>query len=374
MSKIKVLIVTESISYGGLNIASVKFEEYLDKTKYECVYCVRRSQIGELEQAVLDRGVRVIHVPDSELNYLKSYRFYKRLMTEESYDIVHCHLPFFSGIVLMAAYKCGVFKRIAHAHFTQPYTDTEIYSKPKQFVAGIYRKVMRSFLKKYCNIKIACSLQAGNFLFGEKEFEKNGIVLNNGIDLNEYSFDIYARNSVRNDLHIPEDAEVLGHIGQLYSVKNQSFVIDVFNEYHKINVNSYLLLIGEGSDRERLEQKIQELDLAKFAFLLGARKDANKLYQAMDCFLFPSVHEGFPLTLIEAQASGLTCLISDNVNKKTKFNDNVEFLSINVSPKVWAERINDFVGIDRSDYLVSDSIHQFDIKYVINKLEELYSS
>ncbi len=374
MSKIKVLIVTESISYGGLNIASVKYEEYLDKTKYDCVYCVRRSQIGELEQSVLDRGVRVIHVPDSELNYFKSYRFYKRLMTEESYDIVHCHLPFFSGIVLMAAFKCGVPKRIAHAHFTQPYTDTEIYSKPKQFIAVIYRKLMRSFLKKYCNVKIGCSTQAGKFLFGDKEFDKNGIVLNNGIDLSDYSFDIDARLSVRNELCIPEDSVVLGHIGQLYSVKNQSYVIDVFNEYHKINVNSYLLLIGEGSDRERLEQKIRELDLMEFAFLLGARKDANKLYQAMDCFIFPSVHEGFPLTLIEAQASGLSCMISDTVNKKTKFNDNVEYLSINVSPKVWAERINDFAGIDRSDYLVSDSIHQFDIKYVINKLEKLYSS
>ena len=137
--KKKILIIIEALSYGGSNIAAMYFQEYIDKDNYECVYCVRRDDIGAFEQSILDKGIRVIHVPDSELGYMNSYRFYKKIMTDEQFDVVHCHLPFISGIILYAAKQCGIQKRIAHAHFSQPYTDTSIYSKKKQAVAKIYR-------------------------------------------------------------------------------------------------------------------------------------------------------------------------------------------------------------------------------------------
>lgn len=229
MMKKKVLIVTESISYGGLNLASVRFQQYLDKDQFECEYCVRRSHLGDLEKEILDQGIKVHHVPDSELNYLKSYLYYKKLFRENRYDIVHCHLPFFSGIVLFAAKQCGIPKRVAHAHFSQPYTDTAIYSKKKQAVAVVYRKIMRLFLKRFCNVKIACGKEAGEFLYGKKEFSKHGIILNNGISIDDFRYDADARQQIRKELGIDGKAIVLGHIGQLYSVKNQSFIIDIFN-------------------------------------------------------------------------------------------------------------------------------------------------
>ena len=372
--KKKVLIVTESISYGGLNLASVRFQQYLDKDKFECAYCVRRSHLGDLEQEILDQGIKVYHVPDSELNYLKSYEYYKKLFKKEKFDIVHCHLPFFSGIVLFAAWQCGVKKRVAHAHFSQPYTDTAIYSKKKQAVAVVYRMIMRVFLKLFCNVKIACSQEAGEFLYGKREFDKNGVILNNGINTADFRYDEQVRSEVRQELEIPEDAVVLGHIGQLYSVKNQSFVIDVFNEYHKQHPNSYLLLIGDGTDREMLEQKIADLQLCDYAMMLGLRNDANRLYQAMDCFVFPSLHEGFPLTLIEAQASNLACLISANVTKKTKMNDNIEFLSIDESTDVWADAIERLQCYDRSSVDHSLLTQNFDINEAAKQLEQIYLS
>lgn len=370
--KKKVLIVNEPLSYGGMNIASIRFEENLDKDKFECVYCVRRSYKGVLEQAVLDRGVRVIHVPDSELNYFKSYKFYKKLMCEEQFDVVHCHLPFFSGIVLMAAAKCGVKKRAAHAHFSQAYTDTAIYSKPKQAIAVLYRKVMRLLLKKYCNVKIGCSEEAGEFLFGKKEFQKNGIVVNNGIDAGKFEFNKEMRSNARKELNINKDSVVLGHIGQLYSVKNQSFLIDVFNCFHRENPNSYLLLIGEGSDKEMLKEKAKSLHLENNVMLLGGRNDIPQLLCAMDCFVFPSVHEGFPLTLIEAQTSKLPCVVSDSVTEKTRINDNVFYCSLNDSPGVWADCIEQAVAADRESVDTSGIVSDFDIANITKKLEQIY--
>ncbi|MBQ9229375.1 MAG: glycosyltransferase [Eubacterium sp.] len=372
--KKKVLIVTESISYGGLNLASVRFQQYLDQDQFECEYCVRRSHLGDLEEDILRQGIRVHHVPDSELNYLKSYRYYKKLFSENHYDIVHCHLPFFSGIVLLAARQCGVPVRVAHAHFSQPYTDTAIYSKKKQAIAVVYRKLMRVLLKHYCNAKLACSQKAGEFLYGKRTFADSGIVLNNGIETDEFRYNSVYRHALRDELQIAQDAVVLGHIGQMYSVKNQSYIIDIFAHYYQQHSNAYLLLIGDGVDREMLEEKVRSLQLEKQVFFLGLRKDANKLYQAMDCFVFPSLHEGFPLTLIEAQASMLPCVISDAVTQQVKLNDNIVFLPITVTPDVWCEQIDALLQTDRQSVSAERVYQEFDIRAVTAKLEKIYLS
>lgn len=370
----KVLIVTESISYGGLNLASVNFQKYLNSELFECVFCVRRNAIGELENEIIDKEIRVIHVPDDKLGYISSYKFYKDIMTDEHFDIVHCHLPFISGMILMAAKQCGVEKRVAHAHFSQPYTDTAIYSKKKQMVAIVYRAMMRFLLNMFCNVKIACSYTAGCYLYGKRTFDKKGIVLNNGIDTERFLYDKFVRKDVRNELNIPINAVVLGHIGQLYSVKNQSYIIDVFNEYYKTNSNSYLLLIGDGADKEMLKSKIFDLKLDKNILMLGLRNDADRLYQAMDCFVFPSLHEGFPLTLIEAQTSKLPCVVSDSITRAAKMNENIEYLPINSSVQEWVETINNLLLKDRNSIDNSKVLSKFNIKSVTKELENLYLS
>lgn len=371
-NKKRVLIVTESISFGGLNLASVRFEQHLNREEFETAYCVRRSHIGNLEEEITKQGIPVYHVSDSELNYLKSYRYYKALFQKEHFDIVHCHLPFFSGIVLFAAWQCGVKKRVAHAHFSQPYTDTAIYSKKKQAVAVVYRKIMRVFLKLFCNAKIACGQEAGEFLYGKKEFQRHGIILNNGINTNDFAYNEQYRNEIREELGIEKDAVVLGHIGQLYSVKNQTFVIDVFREFYQQHKNAYLLLIGNGDDREMLEKKIADLRLKDRIKMLGLRRDVDRLYSAMDCFVFPSLHEGFPLTLVEAQASKLPCVVSDAVTRKTKLNENVSFLSIQCSPEQWCETIQSLLKTDRELIDITALLKNFDVNEVTSQLETIY--
>ena len=372
MDRIKVLIVTEAVSYGGNNIVAINLEKHLNKDKFECNYCVRRDSIGAFEQETIDRGIRVIHVPDSELGYLKSYKFYKSLFQSERFDIVHCHLPFVSGLILYAAKQCGVEKRVAHAHFSQPYTDTAIYSKKKQLVASVYRVVMRQFLKRYCNLKLACGKEAGEFLYGKKEFSKNGVLLNNGIETDKFEYNPKIRNEVREEFGITDEI-VLGHIGQMYSVKNQSFIIDIFNEFIKNN-NSKLILVGDGTDREMLENKVHDLNLDGRVIFTGKRNDAERLYQAFDCFVFPSIHEGFPLTLIEAQASKLPCVVSYRVTESSKINSNFVFENIFADENIWCESIVYAMQAQRESIDISELKSRFDIKSIAHKLEEMYLS
>ncbi|MCM1286177.1 MAG: glycosyltransferase [Acetobacter sp.] len=368
MQKKKVLIINECLEYGGSEFVAIRLQQALDSNKFECVYCVRGDKKGPIEDNIASTGVRIIHQPDSKLGYAESYKFYIELFKNEHFDIVHSHLLFYSAIVLLAAYKSGVPKRIAHSHFTQPLAE---HSKLKQIAAKLYRNVMKFLLKKYATDIIGCSKKSGEYLTDKKYFNKKGIVLNNGIDTDEYSFDLQARNRIREELGVG-DKIVLGHIGHMYYIKNQDFLIDVFNEYHVKNKNSVLLLVGDGEDREKLEKKCRDLNLNDSVIFAGFRDDVPDLLNAMDCFVFPSLHEGFPLTLIEAQASKLPCVVSANISKGVKINSNVYFESIDENPAKWIDSIEKSLVQKRNSVDNSDVIKNFDIRNITRKLEGIY--
>lgn len=368
--KKKVLIVTEQLEYGGSDFVAIRLQQALDKKKFECVYCVRHDEItGHLESYVASTGVRIIHHPENQISYLKSYKYYVDLFKKEHFDIVHCHLPFYSGIVMCAAKKCGIKKRIAHSHFSQPLVLD--HSVLKQVVADVYRFVMRRVIGIYSSKIIGCSCEAGEFLCGKRFFSKKGIVLNNGIETKKYEFDEIKRRSLRKNLKI-DNKIVLGHIGQMYYVKNHSFLIDVFYEFQKNNKNSVLLLVSDGPDRKKLEKKTIDLGIKDKVLFLGFRDDIPELLMAMDCFVFPSIHEGFPLTLVEAQMTKLPCVISDSVTTTAKLNDNVSFVSIKSDVKVWCKKIETLISINRNTVDNSNVIENFDIKNIAKKLEDIY--
>lgn len=367
--KLKVLIVNDQLQYGGSDLVAARLEEHLNKEKFECVYCVRHTEPGPLEATLVERGARIIHIPDEELGYIKSYFYFKRLFKNEHFDIVHSHLMFYSAIVLRAAKKSHIKKRVAHSHFSKPLFPE---SGLKKLALNSYRYIMRIWLKKYCTDMISCSRQAGEYLFGKEQFTKNGIILNNGIDCSEYEYDKRTRDIVRNEFGINSQTVVLGHIGQMWYAKNHSYLIDIFNEFHKLNENSVLMLVSDGPLRSEIEEKVNSLGLKDFVIFTGFRNDCNRIMMAMDCFVFPSFHEGFPLTLIEAQAAKLPCVVSANVTKETKYNGNVEFLPIDITPKVWADKINELIKQKREEQDNSDIFKNFDISQISKELERIY--
>lgn len=367
--KKKVLIVNNPLQFGGADLAAVRLQQNLDANKFECVYCLHHGdEIGPYEPYVASTGVRIIHQPENTSGYLASYRYFVDLFKKEHFDIVHCHLPFFSAVVMAAAKKCGIKKRISHSHFSQPLVLEK--SKIKAFVSDVYRYIMKNAVCRYSTDIIGCSKDAGEYLAGKKGFAKKGTVLNNGIEAQKYEFFEEKRKAVRKQLEI-EDKLVLGHIGQMYYVKNHSFLLDIFHEFQKKNENSVLLLVGDGTDREMLQNKADTLGIHDKVKFLGFRNDIPDLMFAMDCFVFPSIHEGFPLTLIEAQAAKLPCLVSDSITQNVKLSSAVTFESLKAEEKKWCMEIERLISLNRAD-IDNSAVSEFDIKNIAQKLEKIY--
>lgn len=368
--KKKVLIVNNPLQFGGADLVAVRLQQNLDKEKFECIYCLHHGEeIGPYEPYVASTGVRIIHQPEITSGYKASYKYFLDLFSKEHFDIVHCHLPFFGAVVMAAAKKRGVKKRICHSHFSQPLIFEK--SKIKAFASDVYRTFMRKAVTYYSTDIIGCSKEAGEYLAGKSGFSKKGIVLNNGIDAKTYEFTAEKRDSIRQQLGI-NNKTVIGHIGQMYYVKNHTFLIDIFNAFQKKNENSVLLLISDGPDREKIQNKVDSLGLTDKVKFLGFRNDIPDLMSAMDCFVFPSIHEGFPLTLVEAQASKLPCVVSDTVTKNVELSNALSFVSLDDGTDKWCAEIEKMASLKRNDVDNSAVIENFDIKNIAKKLEKIY--
>jgi len=368
--KKKVLIVNNPLQFGGADLVAVRLQQNLDKDKFECVYCLHHGdEIGPYEPYVASTGIRIIHQPENTSGYRASYTYFLDLFQKEHFDIVHCHLPFFSAVVFAAAKKCGVKKRVAHSHFSQPLFPPA--SKIKALAAGAFRQLMRTAVALYATDVIGCSEEAGIYLAGKRGFKKKGIVLNNGIDTSAYAYNRTIRSAKRKELGI-ENKTVIGHIGQMYYVKNHGFLMDVFYEFQKKHKDSVLLLVSDGPDREKLQNQAVSLKIEDKVRFLGFRDDIPDLLQVMDCFVFPSFHEGFPLTLVEAQAAKLPCVVSDTVTKQVQLSNAVSFVSLNKDERYWCSEIEKLMALNRTDIQNFAVAEHFDIVNTAKALERIY--
>lgn len=190
---------------------------------------------------------------------------------------------------------------------------------------------------------MACGRDAGKWMFKNDKFQ----VINNAIDMDKLQFSIHTRNDIRNKYEIGNDCIVFGHVGRFEYAKNHEFLIDIFYEYQKINGNSCLLLLGSGSLFEKIQNKVCKLGIQDKVKFVGVVDNACDFYQAMDVFVLPSFYEGLPFCLVEAQASGLPCLVSDKVTNESYITPNVIELSVDLPARVWAEAVK--INVKRED-------------------------
>lgn len=368
-NRVKVLIICNPLKYGGMDHVAISLQQNLDKEKFECVYCLTHDdEEGPLEETVRQSGVRIIHMPTGRNIRFKCYKFLNNFFKQEHFDVVHSHLPFMSLYVFLAAKKNGVNKRIVHSHYS---SQTIELSKGKKIVAEIYRSIMRACISILATDVIGCTQEAGIYVAGKRGFKKKGIVLNNGIDTSVYEYNEETRNRKREELGVDSQI-VLGHVGQIYPIKNQAFLIDIFYEYQKKHKNSLLLIVGDGPDKEKIVTKVKCLGISDKVKFLGFRDDVPELLMAMDCMVFPSISEGYPLTLIEAQATKLPCVVSDSVICSAKINENFSFCSLNENVNNWCNEIDGQMSKERFLVENSDVAKLYDIKSVSKKLESIY--
>lgn len=349
---------------GGVEAVTINYYRNIDKNKVQLDFICDEDSTNIPYEEIEKMGGKVIIIP----SYSKPFKYHKELkkvLKEGNYKIIHSNINTLSVFSLFAAKCAGVPVRIAHSHST---------TNKKEKKKNLMKQVLRPFSKVFATDYMCCSELAGRWLFGNKEYDKGNVyLLNNAIDLDKFKYNESLRKTKRKELGIKDDTLVIGHIGRFVAQKNHDFLIDIFNEIHKKNNNSILLLAGQGPLMDDIKNKVKELNLEDSVKFLGQRNDANELYQAFDVFLLPSLYEGLPVVGVEAQAAGLLCYLSDDMTKETKVLDITKFMSLNNTPEEWADNILDDVKkYKRIDTSKEMTAKNFNIKEEAKKLEEYY--
>lgn len=281
------------------------------------------------------------------------------------YDVVHVHSGSISifGIYAYYAKKYGVKKVIVHSH-----SSIEKKSLKNKLLRYACNLVLRNNVDVYC----ACSKIAGESKFIDSVVKDKLIIIKNGIDVEKFKFNVRKRVELRNLLNIQGDEFVVGHVGRFSDEKNHTFLIDIFNEVVKLRPLSRLMLIGSGELESTIKDKVKLLDIEEKVLFIGNVNNVYDYYQAMDCFVLPSKFEGLGMVGIEAQCSGLPCIVSDGCPDELKVIGNLEYISLDSKQQKWAEVILKNPNIKRKDTYKEIVDAGFSMHTEIKKLEMLY--
>lgn len=367
---IRILHVLGSRPTGGVGAFLYNYHQYIDKSKVQFDYLMFSDfKSGDYDEKVKKLGGRVYVLPALKHKRLLLLhdlliQFFAKHASE--YNIVHLHTANLAFLVLKVAKKYGIEVRIIHAHAT-------VYSE-KYLWKSWRNKVLWYIGKKYATNYCACSKAAGEFYYG-KEAVNSGLakIVPNAIDLEKYKFNKETRDKIRKSLNI-ENKFVIGHIGRMSPLKNQIFLLKIFADLKRLNNNTVLLIIGDGPLRKQLEEEIIKLNLVNSIILLGVRNDVPNFLTAMDVFVLPSLFEGLGIVVMEAQASGLKCILSDKVPVETNMGG-AEYISLTTSSIEWAKRILNVKFLEkRESYIKNLEENGYSIKLAVKDLEEYYEN
>lgn len=374
---IRVLQVFTIMNRGGAESMIMNYYRNIDRTKIQFDFLVHRTERGAFDDEIESLGGKIFRLP--KINILKLNQYRKQLniffTRNKEYTIVHAHLNALSLYFLKIAKAHKIPIRIAHSHIalSKP-TLKFLFQKDIDFKSKL-KIILKTFLKrsitKYSSHYFACGIEAGEWLFGKNNIT-NVVLINNAIDSKKFEYSSVISNENKTKLNI-NGKFVIGHVGRFDMQKNHSFLIDIFKEIHNLNSKSVLLLIGEGNLLETIKKKVKTLNIEQSVKFLGVQSDIPFYLQTIDVFLFPSLYEGLPVTLIESQAAGLKTLVSDKVDVASKITDLVEFISLEESPRYWAEKVLEYAsGYTRKDTSQIIIEKGYDVKKNALNLQELY--
>ena len=342
----------------------MQYYRHIDRNLVQFDFLVHRPFRADYDDEIEALGGKIHRLP----RLVPWSRSYQKALSDffashPEYRIIHVHQDCLSGVILKAAQEHGVPVRIAHSH------------NSKQDFNWKY-PIKRFYMQKipaYATALLACGKAAGDWMFGGKPYQ----ILPNAIDLAGYQPEASCRCRMREELGIEENAFVVGHVGRFHPVKNHAFLLRVFAKIKKQRSNACLLLVGDGYLRHKIQKKAEKMGLSDCVIFTGVRQDVPQLMQAMDVFVLPSLAEGLPVTLVEAQAAGLPCVASTGVPKECNVTDLVQFLPLKAGVLAWAEQICKSKGInpdtcrllERSGYAIAANAKKLQ-QYYLNMEEE----
>ena len=326
----KVLVINTSPAFhDGITNVIVNINHAIEKKNLKMDILVVAKPNDSFIKKMENENSTVYYLPRSIRGIVKYMVALYKIIKNNSYDIVHIHGNSHTTVIeLLCAFVAGCGVRIVHAHNTF-------------CLEKIIHIISTPLFDLLCTNRFACGEAAGIFMYGNHHFD----VIKNGIDTNRFKFSITDRNKMRSEFGL-EEKFVIGHVGTLNNAhKNQEFLIDILNELLKKDTKYHLCLIGDGQDKKNLQNKIISYGIDNAVTFVGAVDDSAPYLSMFDLIVMPSIYEGLPISLIEEQANGLTCIVSDSISNEVDITGNVIFLSLNEGSKKWASIINEFSSV-----------------------------
>lgn len=305
------LHIVGSMSPSGIGNFIMNIYRNVDRSRLQFDFIVHEHRVVSFDEEILEMGGRLFYVTRKAVNPVKNFLEIRKIVQEGGYQMVFRHTDTATvALDLLAAKLGGASRRIPHSHST---------STPNRKIHRLFQPFLNAVSTDY----FACSDLAGKWLYGHENYE----VVLNGIDTKTFVFSDQIRGEVREQEGL-EGKLVFGHVGNFLPVKNHDFMLAIYCCIHKQCENTALMFVGDGKLRSEIEKKAEDLGLSENVVFCGVRNDTFRLLQAMDLFLFPSFYEGMPIALVEAQAAGLPCLISDTVTEEVMITDLVSKMQI----------------------------------------------
>jgi glycosyltransferase involved in cell wall biosynthesis len=360
--KIKLVHIVNGLSRGGVeSVIWNYFTNYEFDSNYDIhIITQDRNDLKCLED--FQDKFKIHIITHKKKSVLKNFREMNEILKREKFDIVHAHMSATNFYALFFASLNGCKIRICHAHAT--------YGN-QNGMKLVFFKCMAFLSKLMSTNYMACGKKAAEFQFGKKALKDNRVyILNNAISLDKYKFTEERRTTIRSELNLG-DKLCIGHVGRFCVEKNHLFLIDIYNEIKKMYYNSKLLLIGDGELYNDVRKRVSEYGLEEDIVFAGSISNPEDYYMAMDVFTLPSLTEGFPVVLIEAECAGVPCFLSNNIDRTCDISKSATFLPLSIGPKGWAENIltSKLGRLDTLSYIKGTN---YDICAVAKSLDDYY--
>jgi glycosyltransferase EpsF len=367
MKKLKILQYTGAMNRAGAETLLMNIYRNIDRTKFEFHFITHVNEKCDYDDEIVKLGGKIIYLERPNIKKLNKFsKDFKAIIDEYGpYDAFHAHMQLLNGIVLKEAQDNNIKIRISHAHLNGDYSKSSILRK-------LYENYSKYLINRYSTHRLSCSYKSGEYLYKSNSFN----LVSNAVDINQFKFndkDSY----IYDELNLDKDMKLITHIGRFVEAKNHKFIIDIFNEVIKKDKKYRLLLVGKGELIDLIKNKVKENNLENYVYFLGLRSDINKILASTDVFFMPSILEGLPVVLVEAQAGGISCIISDNIPEECDMGLNlITSLSLNDDIEMWARTIIKSVRLDIKFEVRKDKIIKsgYDLENNVRFMGELYSS
>lgn len=360
---VRILQMIGSLGVGGSQTMIMNLYRNINRDQVQFDFIIDHPEYMYFEKEIKALGGKIYTMPTFQgKNVVGVRRAWGRFFEEhKEYRVLHSHVRSYAFLYLPIAKKYGL-KTIVHSHST---------SNGSGWIA-LVKSLLQYPLRYQSDYYFGCSKKAGIWLFGEKIVSsRRYYMLKNAIDIKRYVFSQEIRKQYRLALQADENTTIYIHVGRLHISKNHVFLLDVFSELVKGKEKSLLVLVGDGELKEMIKKRIHQLGISKKVVMLGNRNDVPELLQAADCFVFPSKWEGLPVSVVEAQAAGLPCFVSDTVTREVCISSLVQYFRIDQGTDVWVDAMRE-LRLNRKDVLDDVARAGFDIKESACWLADFY--